>query len=446
MSPPLPDGTSIVARPRVAPAAPRAAEPALPQSLAVWLDDASFGPLSRIGTLHRSGVDAVRFAYERTWLAQPGVFQLDPEMLLAEGDFHPRDSNFGVFLDSCPDRWGQTLMKRRELVQAKKEGRPRRELRTWDFLLGVQDVTRMGALRFSPATDKGQAEPPDSAAFLANEALSAPAVTRLGELQQVALGLTRKKVEDLNLLQQWLKVLVAPGASLGGARPKANLQDAQGVLWIAKFPAADDEHDWALREMLLHQLAEDFGLHVAPARIELIGHGYHTFVTRRFDRLAGRRRFFTSAMALLGRTEHDAASYLELAELISNRGHPDHIVDDLRELFLRVLFNVATSNRDDHLRNHGFIREPEGWRLAPAYDMNPTTRRDTHVLALDDADPHPDIGAVLATAAFYRMTPDAANAEWQRLRGVLSTWNARAKRLGLDAEERAELEACFLLD
>lgn len=215
---------------------PSSTTPAAPQSLAVWLDDARFGPLVRIGTLNRSGVDSVRFAYERAWLDRPGAFQLDPEMLLAAGDFYPRDSNFGIFLDSCPDRWGQTLMKRRELVQAKAEGRARQELRAWDFLLGVQDVTRMGALRFSPATDKGHAEPPDQAAFLANEALAAPAVTRLGELQQVALELTRKKVEDLGLLQQWLKVLVAPGASLGGARPKANLQDKRGELLDRQVP------------------------------------------------------------------------------------------------------------------------------------------------------------------------------------------------------------------
>jgi serine/threonine-protein kinase HipA len=433
-------------RPRTASSAPPPSTSAIPESLAVWLDDGSFGPMARIGTLSRSGVDSVRFAYERAWLERPGAFQLDPEMLLADGDFYPRDSNFGIFLDSCPDRWGQTLMKRRELVQAKAEGRPRRELHAWDFLLGVQDVTRMGALRFSPATDKGRAELPDDAAFLANEALSAPAVTRLRELQQVALELTRKKVEDLSLLEQWLRVLVAPGASLGGARPKANLQDQQGVLWIAKFPAADDEHDWALREMLLHQLAAEFGLDVAPARVERIGPEFHTFITRRFDRHAGRRRFFVSAMALLGHTEHDQASYPELAEFLSNRGHPEHLAHDLRELFRRVLFNVATSNRDDHLRNHGFIRAPEGWRLAPAYDMNPSTRRDVHVLALDDADPHPDIGLVLSTASLYRMGAGEARAEWHRLRDVLGGWNARAKRMGLGAEERGELEACFLLE
>lgn len=192
-------------------------------------------------------------------------------------------------------------------------------------------------------------------------------------------------------------------------------------------------------------MAQACGLDVASAYVERFGHGYHTFVTKRFDRASGRRRFFTSAMALLGRTEHDQSSYLELAEFISNRGHPGHIAEDLRQLFLRVLFNVATSNRDDHLRNHGFIREPEGWRLAPAYDMNPTTKRDAHALALDDADPHPDVGLVLSTAEFYRMTPEMANAEWRRLRRVLDTWRARARRLGLDAEECAELESCFAL-
>lgn len=428
---------------------PAATPEALPEGLEVWLDDVAFGPLTHLGRLHRVGAESVRFEYSPLWLKHKEVFALDPELVLSSGNFHPKDSNFGIFLDSCPDRWGQVLMKRRELVEAKAQGRARREMRVWDFFLGVQDVTRMGALRFSPLqSDKQlkQGPPPvfASGTCLANQALAAPALTHIEELQAVALELTRKKVDDLDLLQQWLKVLVAPGASLGGARPKANLQDGQGRLWIAKFPAADDEHDWALREILLHQLAFEFGLDVSPARIERIGPGFHTFVTLRFDRQNGRRRFFTSAMALLGRSDSEEASYLDLAEFIANKhGAPGFVAQDLRELFRRVLFNVAVANRDDHLRNHGFIRHAAGWRLAPAFDMNPSTKRDTHVLALDDSSPEPDMATVMATAVFYRVTVEQANADLARLRQILSTWQNKAKQLGLSAEDRSELEDCI---
>ena len=421
---------------------------ATPEGLEVWLDDALIGPITHIGRLHRSGKGAVRFEYAPHWLQHPMAFQLDPDLGLSGGDFFPRDSNFGIFLDSCPDRWGQVLMRRRELVEAKQQNRARRELTAWDFFLGVQDITRMGALRFSALQSKQQLKKGASVAFidgscLANEALAAPALTRLGELQSVALQLTRKKVEDLGLLEQWLRVLVAPGASLGGARPKANLQDGQGQLWIAKFPAADDEHDWALREMLLHQLACEFGLKTSAARLERIGTGHHTFVTLRFDRVAHRRRFFTSAMALLGKTDSEDASYLDMAEFLSNHGAADHLATDLRELFRRVLFNVATANRDDHLRNHGFLRHPQGWRLAPAYDMNPSTKKDDHVLSIDGSSPLPDMDTAMAMAPFYRVSKADAAADLARLREVIATWEHKAKRLGLSEEDRQELRDCI---
>ena len=187
------------------------------------------------------------------------------------------------------------------------------------------------------------------------------------------------------------------------------------------------------------------GLNVSPARLERIGHGYHTFVTRRFDRdEQGRRRFFTSAMAVLGRTDSEQASYLDLAEFIAARqGVPGKIDQDLRELFRRVLFNVAVANRDDHLRNHGFIRQVQGWRLAPAFDLNPSLKKDSHVLALDDASVEPDLYTVLATAGLYRVSAAQAQADLARLQQVLSTWEDKAKLLGLSAEDRAELKDCF---
>lgn len=421
-------------------AKPRSADKsAAPEQLAVWLDDPAFGALSRIGTLSRSGLDSVRFSYESAWLQHPAAFQLDPSLSLSAGDFFPRDSNFGIFLDSCPDRWGQVLMKRRELVQAREQNRTRRELRAWDFLLGVQDITRMGALRFSATTDI------DAPTFLAGEALAAPPVTQMVALQQVALELSRKKLDDLSLLQQWLKVLVAPGASLGGARPKANFTGDNKSLWIAKFPAADDDTDMALWEKLAHDLARQLGIDVPPSCLERIGQGYHTLLVQRFDRVQGKRRFFTSAMSLLNKTDKEEASYLDLAGFIATQGSPDHIAGDLRELFRRVAFNVVIANRDDHLRNHGFIRETEGWRLAPAFDMNPSVKRDTHALALDDSDASPDLTTVLDTAEFYRLSrQQGIDLIAAVIKGV-SNWECQAKLLGISGEERAELANIFTL-
>jgi serine/threonine-protein kinase HipA len=187
--------------------------------------------------------------------------------------------------------------------------------------------------------------------FLSDEALSAPPVSGIAELQTVAFALTRKKQDDPDKIKAWLKVLVAPGSSLGGARPKANLVDEDGNLRIAKFPSADDDYDVALWEKLLQDLARQCGITVPESRLMLLGNGYHTFLVKRFDRPGGNRRFFASAMTMLRHQNTEDAGYLELAEFIASWGEPDHIARDLEELFTRAAFNVATANRDDHLRN-----------------------------------------------------------------------------------------------
>jgi serine/threonine-protein kinase HipA len=401
----------------------------------VWLDDPTFGPLQRIGTLSRGDRGSVCFAYEPAWLEHAHAFPLDPELDLFPGEFFPNQSNFGVFMDSCPDRWGQILMKRREAIEAKEEGRSPRTLGPWDFLLGVQDCTRMGALRFTS---------PGVPTYLADEALSAPPLTRIAELERVAFELTRPKQEDLGKVKEWLKVLVAPGASLGGARPKANLLAEDGSLWIAKFPSAEDDYDVALWEKLLHDLARECGLNVPESRIFHVGKGYHTFMVKRFDRCDDRRRFFTSAMTLLGHIDTEEASYLELAEFIATYGEPDRLSRDLEELFTRIVFNVAMANRDDHLRNHGFLRSPAGWHLAPAFDLNPSFKKDEHVLSLNLNERRPAIETVLETACFYRLSGDRAKEIIARVRLVVGGWKARARRLGLSTEECLVAENLFI--
>ena len=395
-------------------------------ALEVWLDD-DLGPPCLVGTLaHDRG--QIRFHYERDWLKDPRAFALDPDLSLDEHPFFPKPElgNFGIFLDSSPDRWGQTLMKRREALQAKDEKRPPRTLYAWDFLIGVQDQTRQGALRFRR---------PDTETFLGDEKMAAPPVTTLRELEAVAYQLSNRRIDDLDALRKWLAVLVAPGASLGGARPKANFTEADGSLWIAKFPARDDDRDVGAWEYVVHQLARKAGVDVPPATPIRLGNDFHTFCAQRFDRAHGARRFYASAMTLLRKTQSEGTSYLELAQFIRAQGDAEHADADLAQLFRRVAFNVAVGNRDDHLRNHGFVLGKTGWRLAPAFDVNPNIDKAEHVLNIDDVDNRPSLETVLGTAAFYGLGDGPARQVVEEVATVVDSWQDAAHRAGISGAD-----------
>jgi serine/threonine-protein kinase HipA len=393
------------------------------ESVEVWLDADFVSEKMRVGTLsHDRG--AVRFAYEESWLKHPLSFALDPELTLDAGAFHPKaeQGNFRVFDDSAPDQWGQMLMRRREALLAKDEGRSPRTLYAWDFLLGVQDLTRQGALRFRR---------PGGQAFLADHAPPAPPVANLRELESVAIELTSKHIDDLDALRRWLAVLVAPGASLGGARPKANFTEVDGSLWIAKFPSRDDERDIGAWESLTHGLAQGAGIDVPPSKLLSFQKHFHTFCTQRFDRMAGRRRFYASAMAMLRKDASEGTSYLELAEFLHQQGAKDHVAPDLEQIFRRVTFNVAVGNRDDHLRNHGFLLTPTGWRLAPAFDVNPSIDKADHVLNLDETDNRPNMATVIDTSEWYDLSKDQGAAVVSEVLSVTRRWRQAATRLGI---------------
>ena len=405
--------------------------------LEVWIDTHFVGKAAvRVGFLnHDRG--HIRFHYDKTWLGRAESFSIDPDLSLDKAVFHPNPAqgNFGIFLDSSPDRWGQTLMKRREAMEAKDEGRVARNLYVWDYLIGVQDQTRQGALRFKY---------PETETFLANHQLSAPPAIQLVELESIAKELTGKTIDDLDRLRKWLKVLVAPGASLGGARPKANFTDDDGSLWIAKFPAKDDDRDVGAWEMLAYQLACEAKINMPPAKLLSLSNQYRTFAVKRFDRLDGQRIHYASAMTLLKKENSDDTSYLDIAQFILRNGSKETLKSDLAQLFRRVVFNVAISNRDDHLRNHGFILGKTGWQLSPAFDINPNIDKADHVLNLDINDNRPLFKSLIASAEYYELSHEQAQEIIDEVLDTTQGWESKAKKLKISNAEIELMRAAFI--
>ncbi|MGH8251716.1 MAG: type II toxin-antitoxin system HipA family toxin [Steroidobacteraceae bacterium] len=407
----------------------------------VYLDALELGPLRKVGRLfHRRSrsQSALSFAYSPEWLASRDAFLLDPRLELYAGEQYAADgaTTFGTFLDSAPDRWGRVLLDRREALAARDERRATRLLTDWDYLLGVHDESRLGALRFRHD---------DTSPFLDHQALAAPPITSLPELEAVSLALQKEGAEELPAYRQWIATLLAPGTSLGGSRPKANFRDRDESLWIAKFPSADDRHDVGAWEYLLHELAVAARIEVPTCRLAQFDHRYRTFCSRRFDRAPRGRRFFVSAMTLLERRDGEAASYLEMADFIQNHGARGAVEADLEQLLRRVLFNVLVGNTDDHLRNHGFLRETTGWRLAPAFDLNPNPSKHHHALRLNEASDEPDTDTVMSTAEYYRSSARDAQRILAELLIVTRSWRKRAKAARLPASEIARIEPAFAL-
>jgi serine/threonine-protein kinase HipA len=409
------------------------------QAYEVHLDAPELGVSQQVGTLwrHDTRTDLpAAFEYAESWLLSDQVFMLDPRLELWKGEQHPpaKSPAFGIFMDSAPDRWGRVLMERREAAAAEREGRKMRALQETDFLLGVYDQTRMGGLRLRSADGP----------FLDNSEKATPPVTDLKELAYISRRVEEPGIEVLPEYEKWLAMLVAPGSSLGGARPKANFADHDQQLWIAKFPAHDDRYDVGGWEYVTHQLAHAAGIKVPAARLENLSERYGTFCSARFDRLGAGRRMYASAMTLLEyRDGEPGGSYLDLAEFIADNGARGHIDEDLAQLFRRLVFNVLVGNRDDHLRNHGFIREPSGWRLSPAFDMNPSLAKAEHALTLDGKSALPSIERVMATAELYRLTAAEANAVLTEVRAVVATWRDTAEKAALPSREIQRMDSVF---
>jgi serine/threonine-protein kinase HipA len=283
--------------------------------LEVWLHDATLSNDICVGTLARAagrGQEIIRFTYSPEWLdpRQKRGFQIDPEIPLTPGAHFPTGgrSLHGVFRDTAPDRWGRVLMERREAMDAKAQKRPMKRLSEWDFLVGVNDHTRMGALRLWDAS---------KLSYVDDRALGAPPAARLRELEAIVRALDADDAESRPEYEQWLRLLVVPGTSLGGARPKASFIEADGTLWLAKFPAGDDRRDVGAWEYLAYRLALKARIDMPEAKLMRFAHRHHTFSVKRFDRAGGARRLYTSAMTLLQRNDGDTGSYIEqLAQAI----------------------------------------------------------------------------------------------------------------------------------
>lgn len=326
----------------------------------------------RIGTLRVEqvrGRESFCFNYDERWLNRPDALSLDPQLQLFSGPQYPAADGpvpFGLFMDSAPDRWGRTLMQRREAIMAKQTGRPPRRLQELDYLLGVHDEQRLGGIRLRAA---------DGGPYLSDEStLTAPPWTSLRELQAASWKVQQPGSTDDREVADAMRLLLAPGSSIGGARPKAGVVDPDGELWIAKFPGRSDDRDVAAWEWVVASIARDAGVNLSPFQLQRFGTDHHTFLTKRFDRHGGgvarQRHHFASAMTMLGYNDgQSGASYLDMATwMIQNQ---QEVQDDLEELWRRIVLSICVGNTDDHLRNHGFLLTRGGWRLSPAYDVNP---------------------------------------------------------------------------
>ena len=395
---------------------------------------------NKIGTLYvdiSKGKESFSFEYDSEWLKNSSfAFILDPDLAMYNGrQFAPLDkAMFGIFSDSCPDRWGRVLMKRREATIAKREERKPRELRESDFLLGVYDESRMGALRFSLD---------ENGPFLSDDKdMATPPWANLRTLEEAS----RAFEQDENALEEkWLRQLIGPGSSLGGARPKATITAPDNSLWIAKFPSHNDYSNISAWEYVTMQMARECGINVPECKLEKFSKFGSTFLVKRFDRLNGKRIHFASAMTLLGKSDganaQDGSSYLEIAEFIMRYGAAPE--QDLQELWKRIVFSIAVSNTDDHLRNHGFLLSESGWRLSPAYDINPNPSGYGLSLNITEYDNSLDFDVALEVAPFFRLKINEAEKFLKNISSVVSKWKIYASAVGISRFEQEEMQKAF---
>lgn len=389
--------------------------------------------VGRLWARTRRNREGATFEYDASWLEHRERFSLEPALRLGPGPFHTAADlpMFGAIGDSAPDRWGRALMRRMERRRAEREKQTPRTLKEIDYLLLVDDEARQGALRFAER---------EGGPFLREPGTRrTPPLIDLPQLLSAADRVAEDKDTDEDL-----RLLLAPGSSLGGARPKASVRDKDGNLAIAKFPRRDDDYNIVVWEAVALTLARKAGIRVPEARIEMVG-TRPVLVLRRFDRRDGHRIPFLSAMSMLDARDNDTRSYMEMADALRRHGAASR--DDIRQLWKRIVFNVLISNTDDHLRNHGFLYAgPTGWRLSPAYDLNPVpvdVKPRILTMAVDEEDNTASLTLALNVAGYFELEGRAAHRIAAEIGKAVSDWRAEAARHGLSNVEIERMASAF---
>ena len=385
------------------------------------------------------GSDSSGFCYNDEWLKDYGGLFLSDDLNNYPSQQYtaPGKDIFGCFSDALPDRWGRTLINRWEQILAKEENRPMRRLSSFDYLIGIEDFSRMGAFRFKESINGDYIN--------ASEILRIPPLTDIREL--IAASSEIEKSEDENRLPEmrWIAQLVQPGSSLGGARPKASVIDENRILCIAKFPSRKDDYDVGLWEHFSHLLAKKAGVNAAETRVISTSDKYHTLLSRRFDRREeGKRIHFASAMTLLGLNDRNNANtghgYLDIVDFILQ--NCTNVEDNLQELYRRVAFNICVGNTDDHFRNHGFLLTAKGWTLSPAYDMNPSLN-EYQSLLINSSNNKSDLNELLNSCEEYMLQKQLAQQIISEVLNAVKKWRLLATRLGIVKSEQERFATVF---
>ena len=399
-----------------------------------WLDEPML--VGELGYELLRGSDSYAFKFDNNWLRQFGSLFLSADINNYPGQQYtqPGRDIFGCFSDALPDRWGRLLLNRREQILAAEERRPIRRLSSFDYLIGIDDFSRMGGFRFKTI--------PDGDFINCDSHLRIPPLADLRSL--VAASMEIEKSEEQNRLpeKKWIQQLVHPGSSLGGARPKAGVRGTNGCLYVAKFPSRNDDYDVSLWEHLSHLLAKKAGVNAAETSVISTGGKYHSLLSKRFDRTAdGRRIHFASAMTLLGLMDGSDAQtgngYLDIVDFILQ--NCCDVENNLRQLYRRVAFNIAIGNTDDHFRNHGFLLTPKGWMLSPAYDLNPTSNGYQSLL-INSSTNKSDLNLLLGSSEEYMIGKDEASKIIQEVTNAIKGWRRMAVSLGIAKREMELLE------
>ena len=402
-----------------------------------WMDAPML--VGELGYEFLRGSDSYAFRFDEKWLAKFGSLFLCADINNYPGPQYtqPDKDIFGCFSDALPDRWGRLLLNRREQIIAAEENRPVRRLSSFDYLVGIDDFSRMGGLRFKESLD---------GAFInCDDSLRIPPFTSIHTLVAASMEIEKSEAQNQLPEKRWIQQLFHPGTSLGGARPKAGVLDADGRLCVAKFPSRNDTYDVALWEHHSHLLAKEAGVLAAETNVLPSGGQYHVLLSKRFDRTeTGRRRHFASAMTLLGLSDGCNAStgngYLDIVDFILQ--NCCDVEKNLQQLYRRVAFNIAIGNSDDHFRNHGFLLTLRGWTLSPAYDLNPTLN-EYQALLINSTTNKADLNVLLASSEEYMIDKTIAQTIINEVKDGVRKWKSIARRLGIPKREIDEFEQVY---